>query len=67
MIVDNIDRPARQASPIVVRISRAEHHTDLEVVNHALAATGETRGRLTGTHVQRYDDSHDALVTLYRD
>jgi hypothetical protein len=63
----SIRKPASQALPIEVRFTDARHHTDLEVVNRALAATGETRERLTSTRVQRYADTDDATVFLYRD
>jgi hypothetical protein len=63
----SIRKPASQALPIEVRFADARHHTDLEVVNRALAATGETRDRLTSTRVQRFEDSDDAIVFLYRD
>ena len=63
----SIRKPVNQALPIEVRFEDARRHTDLEVVNRALAATGETRDRLTATRVQRYADTDDATVFLYRD
>jgi hypothetical protein len=68
MRVVRIRKPASQALPIEVHIDDAQHHTDLEVVDRALLATGETRDRLTSTKVYRpISDTGRAVVTLYRD
>jgi hypothetical protein len=67
MRVTQVRKPATQALPIVVEIDDARRHTDLEVRNHALAAVGETAERFTMIKVQRYADTDNATVTLYRD
>ena len=66
--VVSVRKPATQALPIEVHFDDAQDHTDLEVSNFALAATGETRDRLTGIKVTRPDsDTGRAIATLYRD
>lgn len=66
MNVLQVRKPAAQCLPIVVTIANAEHHTDLEVRNFALAAVGETIDRFTESRVQRYILSDEVAVYLHR-
>lgn len=65
--VESVHKTCQTIDPIVVTLVNVANYADIDLSNAALAAAGETRGRIHQITVLRDAYEDIATVKLYRD